>query len=675
MNIVAIVQARIGSTRLPNKVMKKINGMPMIGLLFNRLSRSNKIDKIVLATSTDNNNLPLIDYVQSINYPVFRGNEHNVLERYYKAAKQEKAGIIVRITGDCPLIDSKLVDELIEKFLKNEVDYASNREPATYPDGLDVEVISMQALEKAYNQAESDYQKEHVTPYIIRSDQFSKYYLTNTEDLSRERWTVDEPEDLEVVTEIFNYFHPRIDFSWQEVMQLRKNFPDIFTNNKHLMRNEGSNLGTGQKLWKRAKKVIPGGNMLLSKRAEMFLPEKWPAYYEKSKGCTVWDLDGNKYIDMSIMGIGTNVLGYANDEVDHEVRKTIDKSNTSTLNCPEEVYLAEKLVELHPWSDMVRFARSGGEATAIAIRIARAASGKDKVAFCGYHGWHDWYLSANLSSVENLEGHLLPGLEPQGVPECLQGSAIPFVYNDFDSLEAIVSKNDVGVIIMEVSRNYEPENDFLTKIRRLATGKGIVLIFDEITSGFRVKLGGSHLQYGVDPDMAVFGKALGNGYAISAVIGKRNIMEYAQSSFISSTFWTERIGPVAALKTIEILERDSIPERLTETGNYVNKCWSELAESHGLNINIYGIPAITHFGFNSDQELAIKTYITQEMLKKGYLSGNCLYSCIDHTKKVIDDYIDELDKPFKKISDIIKSGTIESFLDTPKCHSGFMRLN
>jgi len=204
MNIVAIVQARIGSTRLPNKVMKKINGMPMIGLLFNRLSKSNKIDKIVLATSTDNNNLPLIDYVQSINYTVFRGNEHNVLERYYKAAKQEKAVIVIRITGDCPLIDSILVDELIEKFLKNGVDYASNREPATYPDGLDVEVISMQALEKAYNQAESDYQKEHVTPYIIRSDQFSKYYLTNTEDLSRERWTVDEPEDLEVVTEIFN---------------------------------------------------------------------------------------------------------------------------------------------------------------------------------------------------------------------------------------------------------------------------------------------------------------------------------------------------------------------------------------------------------------------------------------------------------------------------------------
>jgi len=314
-------------------------------------------------------------------------------------------------------------------------------------------------------------------------------------------------------------------------------------------------VNSGQKLWKHAKSIIPGGNMLLSKRAEMFLPDKWPAYFDRAKGCFIWDLDGNKYIDMSIMGIGTNILGYANEEVDQVVSKAISKSNVSTLNCPEEVYLAEKLIELHPWAEMVRLARTGGEACAIAVRIARAAIGKDQIAFCGYHGWHDWYLSANLTGEVNLAEHLLPGLEPNGVPQNLKDTAIPFKYNNIKELESIIQNHDIGVIIMEVIRNQEPEDGFLHRVRKLADRHKIVLIFDEITSGFRQNLGGIHLSYGVIPDVAIFGKTMGNGYAISAVIGKKEVMEHAQSSFISSTFWTERIGPTAALKTIELMER------------------------------------------------------------------------------------------------------------------------
>ena len=166
--------------------------------------------------------------------------------------------------------------------------------------------------------------------------------------------------------------------------------------------------------------------MLLSKRAEMFLPNQWPAYYSKASGCTVWDLDGKEFIDMSIMGVGTNILGYGNPEVDEAVQRAVTLGNMSTLNCPEEVALAEKLIEMHPWADMVRLARTGGEANAVAIRIARAASGKDNVAICGYHGWHDWYLSANIVSDESLDDHLLPGLEPKGVPQNLKGTVFPF---------------------------------------------------------------------------------------------------------------------------------------------------------------------------------------------------------------------------------------------------------
>jgi len=435
-------------------------------------------------------------------------------------------------------------------------------------------------------------------------------------------------------------------------------------------------MGKGQELYKKAKTLIPGGTMLLSKRPEMFLPEHWPSYYSKAKGCKVWDLDGNEYTDVSIMGIGTNILGYGHEEVDEAVLNTVRSGNMSTLNCPEEVELAEKLVELHPWADMVRFARSGGEANAVAIRIARAASRKDKVAFCGYHGWHDWYLSANLSDDENLDGHLIPGLQPNGVPRNLTNTIFPFNYNNYEELEELVSREDIGIIKMEVSRNKGPGNNFLQKVRKLADDKKITLIFDECTSGFRQTFGGLHTLYGVEPDMAMFGKALGNGYAITAVIGKKEIMEAAQTSFISSTFWTERIGPTAALKTLEVMEREKSWEYITEMGNYIGKKWLEIAGNNRLKINIAGLPALTSFSFDSESNLKYKTLITQEMLKKGYLAANSVYVCTAHTKEVIDRYIGELDSLFHLISKCEKQEEdINKLLEGPVCHSGFKRLN
>lgn len=435
-------------------------------------------------------------------------------------------------------------------------------------------------------------------------------------------------------------------------------------------------MGTGQDLYKRAKQLIPGGTMLLSKRPEMFLPENWPSYYSKAKGCKVWDLDGNEFIDMSIMGIGTNTLGYGNEEVDEAVMQTVKKGNMSTLNCPEEVFLAEKLVELNPWADMVRFARSGGEANSIAIRIARAANGKDKVAICGYHGWHDWYLAANHNSKDELKGHLLSGLSPLGVPKDLENTVFPFHYNNFQELLDIVSNNDIGVIKMEVQRNMGPENGFLEKIRELANRNNIVLIFDECTSGFRETYGGIYKKYDVEPDMAVFAKTLGNGYAISAVVGKQSVMNAAQKTFISSTFWTERIGPAAGLKVLEIMQRIKSWEIITEIGNKVRDQWQSLADIHGLKISISGIPSLSTYSFESPNSLAYKTLVTQEMLKKGFLASTIFYSCIDHNDEVISSYFTALDEVYNLIAKCeSEEFDINSLLEGPVCHSGFKRLN
>ena len=433
-------------------------------------------------------------------------------------------------------------------------------------------------------------------------------------------------------------------------------------------------MGKGQKLYSKAKQIVAGGNMLLSKRPEMFLPEQWPSYFSKSKGCEVWDLDGNKYID-TLMMPGTNSLGYNYEEIDEAVKDTINSGNMSTLNAPEEVELTERLVELHPWADMARFARSGGEANSVAIRLARAASGKDNVAFCGYHGWHDWYLASNLSDTKGLDGHLLPGLNPHGVPKNLKDSVHPFEYNNFDKLEELVKTKNIGVIKMEVYRNKEPENNFLHRVRKLANQHNIVLVFDECTSGFRKNYGGLHKLYDVEPDVAMFGKALGNGYAVTAVLGKREVMQAAEKSFISSTFWTERIGSSAALATLKAMDKEKSWEKITSTGENINQEWLKLSQEFELPITISGLAALTTFTFKSDNALAYKTLITQEMLKKGYLAATAVYVCTAHTPDIIKTYLENLKPIFQTIKECEEGRDIMKLLEGPIAHNGFKRLN
>ena len=676
-NVVALVQARMGSTRLPGKVLKIIVGKPMIELLLARLSQSSELDEIVVATSKEKQNDQLQSVVESLGYKCTRGSEKDVLNRFYNSAKSLKADIIVRITGDCPLVDSALVDQCIQAYKQANVDYFSNIDPVTYPDGLDIEVMSFASIKHANNEANSAFDREHVTPYIRNSASFSKSSMQHIEDLSNQRWSVDEPEDLIVVTNVFEHFSPDILFDWKQILGLRKSQSELFSANQHIKNNEGATMGVGQKLYKRAKRVIPGGNMLLSKRPEKFLPEKWPAYFSKAKGCKVWDLDGKEYTDMSIMGIGTNTLGYGHPEVDEAVIKTVKNGNMSTLNCPEEVYLAEKLIAIHTWSDMVRFARSGGEINSIAVRIARASTGRDKIAICGYHGWCDWYLSTNLSNDKNLDGYLLPGLQPNGVPRGLTGTTLPFNYNDIEQLEQLIKNNngEIAAIKMEVSRNEEPKDNYLQKVRNLATENNIILIFDECTSGFRETFGGLHKKYNVEPDLAIFAKALGNGYAISACIGRQQFMQAAQKTFISSTFWTERIGPTAALKTLEVMEREKSCEVITKIGNSISNQWQNLADKYELSIDTWGLPALSGYTFNSTNALAYKTLITQEMLKQGYLAGNSVYACTEHKQGVIDGYFLALDPIFSIIKECEDGMDVNTLLEGPVCHSGFKRLN
>ncbi len=432
----------------------------------------------------------------------------------------------------------------------------------------------------------------------------------------------------------------------------------------------------GQKLYKFAKKIISNGNMLLSKKPEMFLPNKWPAYFKKTNGCLVWDLDGNKYYDMSLMGVGTNVLGYNDKDVDLAVTKAVKSGNMSTLNCPEEVILAKKMISIHPWAGKVKFARTGGEANSIAIRIARASTNKTNVAICGYHGWHDWYLATNLQSNKNLNKHLISGLKIKGVPKNLKDTVFPFNYNDFNYLKKIIEEKKIGIICMEVIRNFKPEQNFLKKVRSLANRKNIILIFDECTTGFRQNFGGIHKTYNVNPDLAVFGKALGNGYAITAVIGKDKYMKNTDETFISSTFWTEKIGYAAAISTLNKMKKIKSWKIIKSNGEYILKKFKKLDKKFDFNLNIQGIPSLCSFTIDSKNWPKYKLFIIQEMLKEGFLATNSIYTCVKHNKKIIDKYFKVLEKLFymidlfeKKIKDVNKS---INFSNYPK---KFGRLN
>lgn len=669
--IVAVVQARLGSTRFPRKVLAPLGLRPALSLLFERLRRSKRVTDFKLAIPEGEANRDLEAWATSMNIDVISGSELDVLARFHRAAATATPDYVVRITGDCPFIDPDVIDAAVEKCISEGAGYVVTDE--TYPDGLDVEVCEFALLDRAMREATDQFDREHVMPFVRKLAGERVGVLRWDLDLNRVRLTLDEPSDLEVLNLVYRRIgHDR--FTAHDLANLFTKEPHLFSGNAHLERNEGASMTNGEKLWKRAKKVIPGGNMLLSKRSEMHLQKGWPSYFSRAKGCKVWDLDGNEYIDAGLFGIGTNILGFGHPVVDQAVRTTVDSGNMSTLNCPEEVYLAERLVEMHPWSGMVRLTRSGGEACAVAVRIARAYSGKSAVAFCGYHGWHDWYLSANLSEDSNLDGHLLPGLMPAGVPRGLAGTARPFAYNDREALVNILDKGDVGVIFMEVRRGSEPDAGFLQAVRSLATQHGAILIFDECTSGFRKTFGGIHLDYGVDPDIATFGKTLGNGYAINAVLGRTEVMQAAQDTFISSTFWTERIGPSAALATLEVMKAEDATNRIHQTGLQVQETWRMLGERNGLSVIPAGIPSIATYSIEGFDPIVAKTFVTQEMLKRGFIAGNALYSSLAHTEEVLNRYAENLDHVFADIAKSDSTSGLERRLDSGPAQSGFQRL-
>lgn len=425
---------------------------------------------------------------------------------------------------------------------------------------------------------------------------------------------------------------------------------NIFCNNAlSLLAIEQNETDNTQNLYERAKIRIP-----------VVAANQWPGYASEARGCEVWNIDGRHYYDISTEGIGSCLLGFRDPDVTLAVKRRINLGSMSSLNPPEEVELADMLCEIHPWAQQVRFGRCAVEAAALAVRIARATTDRSIIAICGCHNRHDWYLAANPAEDDSRGGHLLSGLDPLGIPNELRGTAYTFEYNDKAELLAILDQygDKLAAVVMEPCKYYNPEPGFLEFVRKSAHKHNALLIFDEITIGWRLHYGGAHLKFGVDPDIAVFAKTLGNGHPIAAIIGTTEAMAGAQSSFIGSTYWTESVGPAAALATLQKMKNTDMVEHVSRVGSIIKESWKMNADKTGVPVIVDdGFPCLAHFRFKHELESELSSLYTQLMLKQGFLAGCSIYPTLAHNDEVIEKYDRAVGKVFAEIADAIDSNT------------------
>ena len=618
----------MGSSRFPGKVLEDLAGRPMLWHVVNRVRNAKSVDRVVIATTDRAVDDPIARFCQQEGVGCFRGSEQDVLDRFYQAAKENHADVVVRITADCPLIDPSVIDKVLARFARGDCDYACNIIRYTYPDGLDTEVFSFAALERAWREAGKPSEREHVTPYL-RTDKFRTANVESETPVSPDkyRWTVDHPADLEFVRKVYAAFSHDGDFGFEEVFDLLKERPDLATIQAETITNEGyykslyqqakagaapkRPLAQSQTWLDRATKVIPGCAQTFSKGYTQYVQGVAPIFLQRGKGCRVWDVDGNQYIDY-VQGLLPNILGYAHEEVNAAITAQLAEGHSFSLPHPLEVQLAERLTRLIPCAEMVRFGKNGSDATSGAVRVARAFTGRERIACCGYHGWQDWYIGSTTRNA--------------GVPKAVRDLTHPFPYNDLASLEKLLEEHhgEFAAIIMEPVNFVEPAHGFLEGVKHIAQRHGALLIFDEICTGFHFGLGGAQKLFGVTPDLACFGKAMGNGSPISCILGRSDVMRKFDEVFFSFTFAGEVASMAAAMKVLDILEQTDALARMESNGRTLQDGINAMAKEAGIaqRIHAVGRPQWSLLKFtdqNGADSPIVKNLFQQEAVKRGVL--------------------------------------------------------
>lgn len=660
--ILGVIQARFASSRLPGKVLKLLDGKPMLERVIQRAADSSKVDRWLVATTTNEEDNQVAELASRLGYACYRGNVHDVLDRFYQAASTEKADVVVRVTADCPLLDPELVDAVVNKLIDEGAAYASNTLSPSYPDGLDVEAFRASALEAAWKNAKDPAEREHVTLHIYRNpEQFRLANVRNEEDLSSLRWTVDYPEDLRLIEDVFHALRQKPNFRMRDVLNLFDTNPMLKRANQMFKRNEAlqsaeDRYGKSVAFLARAEKVIPLGSQTFSKSRTQYPVGVSPLFIKKGKGSRVWDIDGNEYLDFN-GSLCSVTLGYGDADVTAAVSEQLHDGIIFPLPHPLETEVAELLCDMIPCAEKVRFGKNGSDATSGAIRVARAYTKRDRVAVCGYHGWQDWYIG---STARNL-----------GVPKATSGLTHPFLYNDLDSLAKIFSDHpdEVAAVILEPMNVKDPAPGFLEGVRELCSRKGALLVFDETITGFRFANGGAQQHFGVIPDIATFGKGLANGYPLSAVAGRSEYMKLMEEVFFSFTFGGECLSLAAAKATLQKLKREPVVRTMAERGTTLKRGVEERLDRHGLKptITLSGNPAWSFLNFQDSGNVTswhLKTLFLQETFARGVLtlgSHNLMYA---HSEEDVLRLLNTYDSVFSLLSAALKGNDALPFLKT-----------
>jgi glutamate-1-semialdehyde aminotransferase/spore coat polysaccharide biosynthesis protein SpsF (cytidylyltransferase family) len=661
-HINAILQARMSSSRLPGKVLMPILGEPMLARQIERIRRSKLIDQLIIATSSDVTDDPIDELCQRLGVTCFRGHLNHVLDRFYQASRVYPSAHIVRLTGDCPLSDPRLIDQVIDTHLQGGYDYTSNTLVPTYPDGLDVEVFRTDCLKVAWTEAIQTEHKEHVTPFIYQlPDRFNCLNVRSSMDYSHLRWTVDHPQDLELIQSIYTELYPKNPlFQTQDILDLIHEKQDFQDMNKDIERNENFKGDAmhryyhSEELLNRALKVIPLGSQTFSKSKTQYPYGVSPYFIDRGLGSHVWDVDGHEYIDF-VNALASITLGYGDADVTHAVQQQLSQGTIFSLSHSIEVEVAEKIIELVPCAEMVRFGKNGSDATSGAIRIARAYTGRDRIAVCGYHGWHDWYIG---STSRNL-----------GIPKEVQDLTHTFTYNHLDSLKDLLEQypNEFAAVILEPMNVVYPNPGFLEGLRELTHETGCVLIFDETITGFRYGTGGAQECFGVTPDLTTLGKGIANGYPLSAIVGRRDLMNVMEDIFFSSTFGGETLSLAAALATLNKLQSHGVIDALIQKGEWIITEVNHLIKKHQVQdfISISGHPTWSFLLINAIGDYSqaqLKTLFLQEVFKRGILTLGTHNLSYSHSDQDLHKLIEVYDQVFPILKESIEHQSLPSML-------------
>jgi glutamate-1-semialdehyde aminotransferase/spore coat polysaccharide biosynthesis protein SpsF (cytidylyltransferase family) len=677
---IAFVQARMGSSRMPGKMMMDLMGKPLLARTIDRIRRSRLVDDVVVLTTTSPIDDLIVAFGEDSQVSVFRGQEADVVGRYFDAAKHFEAEICVRLTGDCPLHDGAIVDAVLADYESDPVDYAANLFRYTWPEGTDVEIVRTEALARVVKEAKVPSHREHIGVHMARHP--TRYALRNVTcpdgDYSSWHWSVDTPAEFHLIKEVYAKLPSHESFTWLDAVEVCESDANVFSGlrrhctelnpgmikslmddpvSNHRVRPASRSVGKSLAQLDRAKKVIPGASQTFSKQYTQHVVGSSPLFLERGEGARVWDLDGNVYIDY-VMGLLPVILGHGHPSTVAAVSKQAAAGIAMSLPTVLESEVSELLVERIPCAEMVRFGKNGSDATAGAVRVARAFTGRDRIAVCGYHGWQDWYIGV---TTRNL-----------GIPEATRGLTGSFEYNSLESLEHLFDAHpgEIACVIMEPIGIVDPDPGFLEGVRSLCDEQGALLVFDEIITGFRTAQGGAQAHFGVTPDLATFGKGMANGLPISAVVGRKDIMSLFDEIFFSFTFGGETLSLAATKATLDVLDREDVVSHLWRQGRKLRDGYNAIARGCGLQgvTQCLGLPPHTVMTWNAPDGgdwHVLKSLFIQETAKRGLLTIGCHNVCLAHTDLIVEQTLGVYEEVLPVLGESVLRGDVDSCLEGP----------